>query len=328
MQDCKISVIVPVYNVAEYLRKCVNSILENSYRELEVILIDDGSTDNSGDLCNELAIEDHRIIVIHKTNGGLSSARNAGLEIASGEYISFVDSDDYIEVDMYEKMIKRALEEDADIIQCGVYRIDESGNLSTTFYTEDWHCKRNMVLEYFYVFQKIPVMVCNKLFRASLIGNKRFVEGRNNEDNMFMVDILPDVSNMVSLSEQLYYYLIRTSSITRGNFTEKKFDSIYAYKYMIKKTKDIEQRYLPYIQYWRCKNAFYLWHGIENSNLDRKQKKQYKYIINQEFLETYPYVLQLGKKLSFKDRLILSVFKFNKNFAVKLYEVYLKRKIL
>ena len=101
-----ISVIVPIYNVEKYLIKCIESIINQTYKDLEIILVDDGSTDSSGKICDEFATKDNRIKVIHKKNGGLSSARNIGLDICKGNYISFIDSDDYIELDMYEKMIK------------------------------------------------------------------------------------------------------------------------------------------------------------------------------------------------------------------------------
>ena len=121
-----VSVIVPVYNVEKYLKKCVTSIMENSFKNLEINLVDDGSTDNSGQLCDELAIMDIRIKVIHKKNGGLSSARNAGLDIARGDYISFVDSDDYIDKNMLGKMLDKAIEYNADIVQCGISRVNEN----------------------------------------------------------------------------------------------------------------------------------------------------------------------------------------------------------
>ena len=327
MQLPKISVIVPVYNVEKYLDKCVKSILNNSYKDLEIILVDDGSTDKSGILCDVLAKTDNRIMVIHKKNGGLSSARNAGLAIAVGEYVSFIDSDDYIATNMYESMLNKGIAEDADIIQCGVYRVDEANNLSTTFRTGDWCSRDDKILEAFYVLQMIPVMICNKIFRRSIIQNKRFIEGRNNEDNMFMADILPDVKCMVSMSDQMYYYLIRTSSITGADFTEKKFDSIYAYKYVLNRTKDINEDYVPYVQYWRCKNSFYLWHSIYFSALGSEKKKCYLKRVNQEFVDTYPFVLRLGNKVNRKDRLILLVFNINKNLAVKVYRKYLKGKL-
>ena len=116
-----ISIIVPVYDVEPYLRKCIDSILIQSYRDLEIILVDDGSPDNCGAICDEYAEKDKRIKVIHKKNGGLSDARNAGLDIATGEYIGFVDSDDWVMPDMYEYLYKAVKEYDADMSVCGYY---------------------------------------------------------------------------------------------------------------------------------------------------------------------------------------------------------------
>ena len=119
----KISVIVPVYNVEKYLRKCIESILNQTFREFELILVDDGSTDSSGKICDEYALKDSRIKVIHKENGGASSARNAGLDVAKGEYIGFVDSDDWIEMDMYGELYRLIKENNTDISVCGINNI-------------------------------------------------------------------------------------------------------------------------------------------------------------------------------------------------------------
>ena len=129
-----ISVIVPVYNIEAYLRKCIDSILAQTYTNLEIILVDDGSTDNSGEICNEYAAKDARIRVIHKGNGGLSSARNTGIDIATGKYIGFVDSDDYLAPDMYEKLLGAIVNNHADISVCNVHHVDENEELiSSTF---------------------------------------------------------------------------------------------------------------------------------------------------------------------------------------------------
>ena len=124
-----ISVIVPIYNIVEYLPRCVNSIRRQTYRNLEIILVDDGSTDNSGALAEKMALEDKRIRVLHKENGGSSSARNLGLSKASGDYIGFVDSDDYIEPEMYERLLAAMLEENLLMAQTSRDEIDEQGNL-------------------------------------------------------------------------------------------------------------------------------------------------------------------------------------------------------
>lgn len=118
-----ISIIVPIYNVEKYLPKCIESIINQTYTDLEILLIDDGSTDNSGLICDKYASIDNRIRVIHKKNGGLSDARNVGLDICKGKYISFIDSDDYIELTMYEKMIKIMINQKVDIVSCNYNHI-------------------------------------------------------------------------------------------------------------------------------------------------------------------------------------------------------------
>lgn len=133
MNECKkldnvlISVIVPVYKVEQYLEKCVNSITAQTYSNLEIILVDDGSPDKCGDICDSLAEKDKRIKVIHKMNGGLSSARNAGIDIATGQYIGFVDSDDFIEPEMYEKLLKLIKQEGTKLAVCAVNYVYEDG---------------------------------------------------------------------------------------------------------------------------------------------------------------------------------------------------------
>ena len=122
----KLSIIVPVYNVEPYLRRCIDSILAQTFTDFELILVDDGSPDNCPAICDEYAEKDPRIVVIHKQNGGLSDARNAGLDIARGEYIGFVDSDDYIDAEMYEKMYNAAIMHNSDIVSCAYERIDIS----------------------------------------------------------------------------------------------------------------------------------------------------------------------------------------------------------
>lgn len=129
-----ISTIIPVYNVDNYLPKCVDSIINQTYKNLEIILVDDGSLDRCPDICDEYAKKDKRIIVIHKKNGGLSDARNAGLEIAKGEYISFIDSDDYINEHMYEDMLSAIENVDADLCICGYDRVNDDGEIRSSAY--------------------------------------------------------------------------------------------------------------------------------------------------------------------------------------------------
>ena len=148
-----ISVIVPVYNVEKYLRKCVDSIVNQTYKNLEIILVDDGSPDNCGKICDEFAEMDNRVMVIHKENGGLSSARNAGLDIATGEYITFVDSDDYIENDTYEKVVVAINKFDSDLIFFREKSVDESGK--TIYINGD--TPSGEIFEIFAVFYKLLI---------------------------------------------------------------------------------------------------------------------------------------------------------------------------
>ena len=122
---CEISIIVPVYKVEKYLKKCVDSILAQTFTDFELILVDDGSPDDSGKICEEYAEKDARVRVLHKENGGLSSARNAGIEVAKGKYLGFIDSDDYIAEDMYELLYNTIIKEDADLSICGIYDVYE-----------------------------------------------------------------------------------------------------------------------------------------------------------------------------------------------------------
>lgn len=212
-----ISVIVPVYNVQEYLSDCISSIVQQTYPSLEIILVDDGSTDQSGKLCDDRQKQDSRIRVIHKTNGGLSSARNAGIEIAQGDYITFVDSDDIIDKQMYQELVE-VLENDqqVDISCCGIERfMDESPEKKETFlqsYNQTFSIPQyiKLVLQH-----KIDNAVCNKLFRSRIVKSSRFPEGKINEDLLFIFNVLK-VAKGVSYQQTSYYkYRIRKGSITQ-----------------------------------------------------------------------------------------------------------------
>jgi Glycosyltransferases involved in cell wall biogenesis len=314
-----VSVIVPVYNVSGYLRKCIDSICNSVYRELEIILVDDGSTDESGKICDKYEDLDERIKVIHKSNGGLSSARNVGMKAASGSYICFVDSDDYISKDMIQILLDKAVNTDADVVQCGFDRVDESGRIKSLMKVDEWVISGDEIsLAYYTQCKSIPVIVWNKLFKKGLIDTVQFVEGRNNEDNMFGVDILPKVKIWASVDKILYHYLIRKNSIMGAGFTEKKFDSIYALKYVTKKTELYAPEYLEYVYFNRALNAFYLYYDIWKSNL--QDKKKYYKVVEEEFQNNFIYVTRKAK-ISNKDKVRLRLFDFNHMLALRLYSL-------
>lgn len=168
-----ITVVVPVYNVENYIKKCVESILNQTYRKLEIILVDDGSTDKSGEICDEFSVIDSRIKVIHKKNGGLSDARNAGLKIATGNYVTFVDSDDYIAVDMYRTMIEAMNRNKAEIGVCGIGYITNGVIREISCLPAEKVYKEDALITYFST-NDLNTSVCNKIFKRTLFEGIAF----------------------------------------------------------------------------------------------------------------------------------------------------------
>lgn len=233
MKTPLISVIVPVYNILEYLPRCVQSIRNQTYDNLEIILVDDGSTDGTGELCDKLAARDSRIKVFHKKNGGSSSARNLGLEKAAGEYIGFVDSDDYIDTAMYERLLESILEYHGSsmvkVAQIGRDEIDEQGNRLPDICVPP----KTLVLISHRDFLKELLMhrgdcsFCTKLFHRSVLEGRQFPVGALNEDFHFLVQILPEIGNILSLPEQAYHVFYRMGSNSRKTDREQ-FSRVYA----------------------------------------------------------------------------------------------------
>lgn len=212
-----ISVIVPIYNVVEWLPRCINSIRKQTYRNIEIILVDDGSTDNSGAMAEKFALEDKRIRVFHKENGGSSSARNLGISHAKGEYIGFIDSDDFIEPEMYERLLSVVLQENLLMAQISRDEIDEQGNQMPDVCIppekpELWDCG-NFMREL--LLHKGDCSFCTKLTHASLFQKERFPEGELNEDFRLLIRLLPQIPAVAILPEQDYHVFYRYGSNTR-----------------------------------------------------------------------------------------------------------------
>lgn len=221
-----ISVIIPVYNVEKYLDQCLNSIVNQSYRDLEIIAIDDGSTDHSGEMLDTWANKDGRIKVIHQQNGGISAARNAGLEIAHGEYICFADSDDWIHRDMYLYLYRAITEHNADVAFCHeqVTIDDEIREDNAEELSLEREENQQMVMRHF--MDDFMGPLCwpwNKLYRKEIIGSFRFMQGKNMEDIFFSSDVLSKVQKAIWIKNRLYYYRQRSTS-----FCGHKNDKYYA----------------------------------------------------------------------------------------------------
>ena len=226
----KISVIVPVYNVEQYLERCVDSIISQTYTNLEIILVNDGSTDNSGKLCDELAKKDERIRVIHKENGGLSDARNRGIDEAESDLVGFIDSDDYIDSDMYEVLLKNLNNTDADLSMCALYDVYNNTPEAQVTNKETWKLSSEQAIKMVMEAKILSVTAVNKLYRKSLFTDLKFEVGKIAEDAFIMIKLLDKCEKIVATNEKKYYYVHRENSITTQKFSTKFLNVIEAYE--------------------------------------------------------------------------------------------------
>lgn len=225
-----ISVIVPVYNVEQYLNKCLDSIINQTYKYLEIILINDGSTDSSAEICDNYALKDSRIKVIHKRNGGLSDARNSGLKICSGDFICFIDSDDIIALTFCEKMLEGLLKYNVEIIECNFSRFKQESELIN--YTKNIENTAKLynnekALELL-MKEEIKQMVCNKLFNSKLIEGISFETGKTNEDEFWTYKIIGKSKGVAKISDVFYFYRQNPISIMGRNYNLNRLDGLEA----------------------------------------------------------------------------------------------------
>lgn len=236
-----ISVIIPVYNVEKYLTRCAESVINQTYNNLEIIFIDDGSTDESGKICDMYAKQDKRVKVVHKENGGLSSARNAGLDIARGHYIGFVDSDDYIDLNMYESMFNSIKKYKTNIACVGIIREDEQNGFKQIIRCpnkETEYSDEESIEEILYS-RNIGISVWSKLFEKTIFEKIRFPVGETNEDACIMIDLM-EGKKVVHTGIPLYHYLVREGSIT-NSYKEK--SAQFSFKNAKKIVDGINEKY-------------------------------------------------------------------------------------
>ncbi|MCE5175151.1 MAG: glycosyltransferase [Bacteroidales bacterium] len=210
----KISIIVPVYNVEAYLDRCVQSLLNQTYHNLEIILVDDGSPDNSGKICDRYAEKDTRIRVIHKTNGGLSDARNVGIEMAIGDYLGFVDSDDFIHSEMYETLYLNLINSNADISICSYEKVYDGKIVANDLRNEVSVMSNIEAIDHFFTFDSANFNApWNKLYKTELFAGIKFPKGKTREDEYTIYKLIYK-SKRIALSEKvMYYYFQNKGSI-------------------------------------------------------------------------------------------------------------------
>lgn len=234
-----ISVIVPIYKVEDFLDECIQSLVLQTYSNLEIILVDDGSPDRCGEICDAWKQKDTRICVIHKENGGLSDARNAGIRVAHGSYIGFVDSDDVIHPRMYEILADALEQMDCEIACCDVTNDfqEKSSAVEKNMQTYDWNIPKDIkqkrytaveALESLLRLEQISVTVWNKLYKKEIIDQIWFPKGKYHEDEFWTYLVLNRSRHVVYLDVPLYGYRLRQESITRQKYTSRHLDHLEA----------------------------------------------------------------------------------------------------
>lgn len=223
METPLISVIVPVYNVEPYLAECLDSVMAQSYKHIEIIVVDDGSTDNSGQLCDQYAERDPRIKVVHKKNGGLSEARNLGIDRARGEYIAFVDSDDVISPNFLQVLYSQLISNGADLAICRYVHFTNIYHNTSAETGKVTSFDRAQIFSNFYHNYIIFVAPWNKLYKNELFNGLRYPVGRKHEDEFVAHHILNKCSRTVFIDMPLYKYRQRTGSITASDYTLQRY---------------------------------------------------------------------------------------------------------
>lgn len=223
-KDRLVSIIVPIYNVEIYLKRCIQSLVNQSYSHIEIILVNDGSTDRCEDICLAYKQLDNRIKYVKKKNGGLSSARNKGIDSSKGDYLVFVDSDDYIDEKMIEKLLYFALKEDADIVECSYYEV--LNNAEKKIVSSKKIFTKEEAIESLIENTAITPIAWNKIYTRRLFNQIRYKENIYHEDEEIIIKLLSASNRIVKISDCLYFYVIRSGSIINSKLNVAHFDII------------------------------------------------------------------------------------------------------
>ena len=285
----KISIIIPVYNVQKYLPCCLDSVQNQTFQEFEAILVDDGSTDESGSICDSYAQADPRFVVIHKNNGGLSSARNMGLDHCHGEYVCFLDSDDYLEPDYLEYLYNEINESSYDFVSCTANFVNEKNEfIRRNDYEVERKEKTGDMFEAYFYSNLVEDAVWNKIYRRELFSGLRFAEGIIFEDSLFIIPLLKKCKTVLFTCKFLYNYRIRAGSIMQyvGNtvskvaFNPKKIDLLTVFQSCARElqgTQWEEGYYRRMIT--TCAEYSASSYGCQNKKLRKKIMEYYRFAV-------------------------------------------------
>jgi len=319
----KVSIIVPVYNVEQYLENCIESILNQTFKDYELILVDDGATDKSGEICDKYERKDSRIRVIHKSNGGLSSARNAGLDVACGKYIGFVDSDDSIHPKMYEILYDLAQKYKSDISCCNykhTYSLvnEEREEMKLTEIIEMDNIQAVNTLYDKDIGVRL-VVAWNKLYSRDLFEDLRYEVGRIHEDEFIAHKLLYKSNKTVYINSELYYYLQREGSIMSQISYKRKVDSLLAQSDRMKFFEKVGLNDICYRTSMMYEYKFFeVYEKIKN---EYGERGLYLKELKMDFISNLKILFKL-KEICIKEKLLWITFIFTPS----IYEIYQKSK--
>lgn len=320
-----ISVVVPVYNAEKYLDKCIQSIINQKYSNLEIILVDDGSKDNSLELCKKYAENDKRIKVIHKENGGVSTARNSGIEAVSGDFIAFIDSDDYIDENMYFNMIQKVSEYDCDVVMCDCYKVNsDKKEVFTHDIRSGFYNKKHLYKEYFdkslmldSINYPATISNCVMLIRADIIKDNKleYKEGiKFSEDLLFGSRVMYYANSFYYLKGECYYNYINNPTSTTNTYYEKKWDNFISLYKEIKAFFEDKEDFDFSKQIYYCL-LFFIYNSVgniygSNKKLSDKKKDILNILNNQDVREMFDNININSLNLSKKQKLITYCYKY------------------
>lgn len=275
----KISIIVPVFNMEKYIHKCLDSLIHQTYSNLEIIVIDDGSTDKSYEICMGYHLQDVRVMVYKKDNGGVADATNFGLNLVNGKYICFVDSDDFLDIRAIEKMYTEAQKSDADIIQCGVCLQDEAGGLITKeSYSYKFFYNNEDILKNHLLGLEIGGNLAQKLFKVKLFDKVRMPVGRDLADLATVLMILQKVERYQIIPDMLYYAIKRSNSVSMSALNDKTYSDMNYYINLLENIgKECQTNLNSYYlnMTLRMIQTCYIRVMISNSITEKRKKRHY-----------------------------------------------------
>ncbi len=309
----KVSVIVPVYNTSKYLVKCFDSLLAQTLDELEIIVVNDGSTDDSQKIIDEFASKSDKIKPFEKPNGGLSDARNFGIERSSGEFIGFVDSDDYVSAEMFEQMYEKALEHEAEIVLCDLEKVNEKGEAFRDLPQSPQLPEKIELEKDFTIFGEMACFACNKLFRKELFEKYKFKKGIHFEDIELIPKLVLDSKIIAKINEPFYKYFERQDSITKTH-TRKGFDMFLAIK-NVKEAFDKSE----YSRFQEDFDRFFIFQGYYSYLAYVAYVKDKK--LKEEMLD------ELARQLTFYEISKIKIFRYQRFAENYLFSLPMKKQV-